>query len=1732
MAALPIAMIGATLLGLGAGIASLHSGESERDGIQLLSGQYVRIQSRVRLSEEGKKRRPDSCLVASEDGTVTKVDIAGRKATVRCNKNRRAAPEEIPAEDLEVIDSGINAPGISIPGGYLTEGASVRMLDSSKRTNKGKALASPFYNPVGTVMVIDKVQKQVVVLSNHLNNKSTAQEYYNIDDLEFVSGPSADARKGAEAGLALKIGSTVELTDEAKKKYAPGVVNTTFNKPLEKKLADPKWEKFGIVKSITLDPKDNKKKIVIVRCVSKDSKKEVLEQKYDFTDLKAIPAISVERAGIAVFGGMAEMDTKVKLRSERKSAVASKSLGRSAFGDVGTVSDLEPNDPNNLKVFVTCNGINPDEQTGDWYQPEDLELAEPEDTEGEAVFGGRVVVGSTVRVMQSARGKKCLGTPEFGDVGTVKGIDPSAADNLKINVTCGRSDAKQSEWYDPRDLSLYFPVDESGSELEKAKVALADAQKELSAWQLQPQTYRRSEDGRKDRNTLEGKVAAAQAEVDRLSGQGLDKTKANEMRNDSEEKLDEAMKLKRELEAVRLKLSRDSTCKKPDRSTKYKENTDKVLLKWLNDMTVDKSDYSEIGLEPLQYSNSYRVALTEVQTAFRSFEAQAKDDATFKAYSDLNLAKLVLRKALKKDRSDTESFSNLDDKLLDIAKEQAIFDKIEPNPYKSALKTVDEKLKKLQEVTTQIQSAAYSGDSPAEKLLKRVEELEKKTSDDINGNDTDLQKATREYNNAFAGEQANKHILERVKYDYDQKFLAATGKGKTGQPKPTEVELGKLFDKVEDARREYIKSQTDTLKKRKAQALLSAKTTCSEITLESINDMKEKIQKIINGKCGVLTTIDDLLDKVDDLISKRKRAFTMSQAVLDPKFGDPGNAIFDIPITSPEDRIAEIQTAMAEVEKEPTLGKLKDLTDLCGRYNNDGGLLNAAIKIKLRDAPKNTCGPYTLSPPVAPKVPRPDNTVPPSPAPEPAPATSRTRRTGSQVLDDLAEKARIRNEKVQEDNRKAHIEDAKLKAEAERRRQEAEAAKAELALAPAPEPECPFKVGDIVHVTDPMFNPNDRYVIVTVTDCNSVQVVNEGQSESTQKPMEFSIQRIQAVVPPTAGKRKWPFYGRRTTRRSQRGAGEAEVNALKSADRELSERLKEMNANPGNRLLIEAVRKATEDANRARAASERAANIENNPFATPTDPATTYVRNPAGQTQQIMDAQIREDNRRANEAYNGSIATRNPLQLDTDLPPPLPPAQPEFDRAENKRQFDEAIRATEEKVRVQLEQNQREYERQLAEKQRVQDEVIAELRMIAEKGAFDARQEATRKELQRKEAEIEKQKKQLLQEVLDKNKGVRYRAEEELQRKVGNFKAKYDNESAQKRINKLFDTIETNNKEIDKENTREAEKKEAERRKEKEEDEARIKRVKEEREAFLKTKEQKDLEAELLAQGGPELLAAWKKDQKAKAKDAKMMEGIKARNALISLRNAENAKLWEDYDKQYSNYTNDTREYDSCMTKYRNDLAKYNEDKNKHIHMIAKDLGDDQILRLQSRGVGSSLMLDEARKLMIDADAQQRTVMDLKTDLQFTLASSSDADIAKAVGFYEAELQKLKTCISKGKEDAIAEYEKDLAEIEKRKREITTKTFEVKVPQDNQQPQGNTDYLKNMTKTQLTSEIAKLKAEKAGIKPNPGQTTLSGKQNKRIANLDVKIKFANQRFNDPSTSAGGNRRMTMRRRRV
>jgi hypothetical protein len=528
---LPMAMLGATVLG-GIGVYVGLIETEEKGSIKLSSGQRIYVGSEVRLNKDKKDGYPNSCLNKMGNGRVTEINDSKRTVKVSCG---RGFPEELPADVLDIVSSGINAAGIAIPGGYLIEGTRVRLLQSARAKNRGKGLASPFANAVGMVTHINPKRKtEVMVRTERLDNsKGSFEENYQVEDLEFVSGPSQPGKRGIQGGT-IGIGSTVQLKrgpdgkidPEVKKKHA----NTLFGKGSQAyRLTGEKhndamgivreWETFGTVTRILADPKTSKD-FATVRCVSKDASKSVVEEEYELNDLEAVPARSVPRPGIPIFGGMANNDVKVRLRAERKEAVASKPLGRPAFGDEGTVVDIQPEDNDNLQVLVVCNGKNPDELTKEWYEPEDLEIAEPEETEGEAVFGGRVTVGSLVRVRQSARGKKCLGTMEVGDVGAVKGIDPNAGENLKINVTCGRSmNSKKSEWYDPRDLELFFATEEAGTPLARAQAILLEAQRELNNLKArqEPPTVESITEQRR----LEGIVKEAQETVNKLTGESV-----------------------------------------------------------------------------------------------------------------------------------------------------------------------------------------------------------------------------------------------------------------------------------------------------------------------------------------------------------------------------------------------------------------------------------------------------------------------------------------------------------------------------------------------------------------------------------------------------------------------------------------------------------------------------------------------------------------------------------------------------------------------------------------------------------------------------------------------------------------------------------------------------------------------------------------------------------------------------------------------------------------------------------------------------------------------------------------------------------------------------------------------------------------------------------------------------------------------------------------------------------
>jgi hypothetical protein len=616
------------------------------------------------------------------------------------------------------------------------------------------------------------------------------------------------------------------------------------------------------------------------------------------------------------------------------------------------------------------------------------------------------------------------------------------------------------------------------------------------------------------------------------------------------------------------------------------------------------------------------------------------------------------------------------------------------------------------------------------------------------------------------------------------------------------------------------------------------------------------------------------------------------------------------------------------------------------------------------------------------------------------------------------------------------------------------------------------------------------------------------------------------------GKRKWPFYGHRTTRR--RGGGPNEDRALAQAKMVLAGRMRALRQAPGNPALIQAVKDATEAVQRARNAKT---DTEKNPFYG----APPNIRPSA---QEIAQQQL-------NEGMEEEKENRELLEeLETEHAAETEAAAAANAKAKSDAERNAAAKAATAEEKAEAAADAKAIaDAKAAARAEYLRQINANLKtwIHLKFGTLSAEEQADKFEEYKANLEKNAEFWKSVNATLNANLDAAYNklkaaakaaasAGQTVKVTAANI-GKYLNPA--QGIASLKSTFnEWANKRAEAQFVKEIAQKK------KDEDTADIIRKR------AKAKGKSDEEADALKEEFLKTTAFKRKE----AKDAQRAED--QRNAYIRRTNRENNAMIDaakkDYNKKLAAYESLKEKYDKDIDvynewvekdkKYNECDAKYGENKRiwldelnawlATLDTIAKELSSDQILRLQSRGVGSSLMLDEARKLMIDADEQQRTVMESKTDLQFTLASSSDADIAKAVGFYEAELQKLKTCMSKGKEDAIAEYEKDLAEIEKKKKEITAKTFEVKAPQDNQQQQGNTDYLKSMTKTQLTAEIAKLKNEKGAIKPNPGQTTLSGKQNKRIASIDTKIKFANTRLNDPSTPAGGNRRMTMRRRRV
>jgi len=517
---------------------------------------------------------------------------------------------------------------------------------------------------------------------------------------------------------------------------------------------------------------------------------------------------------------------------------------------------------------------------------------------------------------------------EVGDIGMVKGIDPGAAEDLRVNVTCGRSmNAKQSEWYDPRDLEIFFGTEETGTPLAQAQSDLLEAQRELD--NLNSRQGIPTVDTITEKRRLEGIVKAAQQNVDKLSGQSLDSSKVTEVYKNTKEKLESALKLKRDTEALRLKASKETTCSRDlGRSNDYRDKSNEIVDEWNRTMEILEPDF--VQLKPIQGSDSFKSAWRTLYQHFKIFSTAPLDETTRNAF----LGVLENRRELKQlladsSRASDEGFTYLDEKLQSLSQATVVYDAIPTNPYKSALEVVDRDVRKLQEVVSDIRTNAYSGNTPSEKLLKRIIQLQKDSIDKETAAKKKLNDATDTYFNKLKVESVAwyKYQTEKDKYQAAFKNEKLTP-GSAGAEDQLKLSI--------DALKTYLAARMDTVKAKKAEAIASSECACIQISTESVKEMRQKVENVVNEKCKILQSADDVIESINKLIVKRQRAFLASQIALDPTKGDPENARFAADVNGDfKGRIDLLNAARESVLSDPTTENLQKLVDLCGQYSGD-----------------------------------------------------------------------------------------------------------------------------------------------------------------------------------------------------------------------------------------------------------------------------------------------------------------------------------------------------------------------------------------------------------------------------------------------------------------------------------------------------------------------------------------------------------------------------------------------------------------------------------------------------------------------------------------------------------------------------------------------------------------------------------------------------------------------------
>ena len=984
MAALPIALLVSTVFAAGAVGVSQYFGVTDEEGIVLNSGSIIRVGSQVRIAGASTKKLADTCLAKTtntEPGLVTSINKDKKLVTVKCVRKNglKVDTMTVDANDLEVVFGGPQAAGIQIMGGYATEGSIVQ-LKSSEKSGNSRALASPYYNSTGTVIQVYQKTKQLLVRATPTSNTNMKMEdqIYDGDTLQFVSPPRADRAIGLGNGV-IRIGSSVQLVmrEDGKTPVKPNG-----------KLADPGYEKIGKVMTVDVDPSDRSKRLVRVKCFGKaDTKYSNVNREvvYKEDELEAVPASKIPRTGVPIFGGLAALDVKVKIREERREVLKSKPLGRAAFGDMGTVGEIQKDSPDNLQVYVICNGLNPEEETGDWYEPEDLEMAEIDDKTGTPVFGGQVVVGSFVRVMESAKGRKCLGKSAYGDIGIVRGIDPTAAENLKLKISCGKdANTKQTEWYTPEEVMFYDPESEVGTELDKAKSRLARANDEL-----------RTAEQAGDEPAItaaKAKVEKSQKEVDELSGQRVSSQKANEVLSALSRKLADSRKLLQKSRDLREDIARETSCSKSTLSTvqQYINLTNTIIQNWMIANSVPTPDELSVARTKIQGSAVYESAMKKLVRAMNL----AKSSGDIPEYLAKTQAENNLKNATTRSSDDPESKFDIADGLLSaLAVATRNFKNLPATPEKAKYEAVDEALARFQDVTRDLETAAYAGDTPAEATMREVQETLVLKREELLSLQTQHEEKDAAANDACDEAHVKKAEADRAELVYNAAVkadrgdlnkddaatqarivaltaeidrLSTPGTGATG-PAPAQFltptmlqnsqEINRLniekagLEKLLESRttakksptdalkvfmvalRDYVKQQKKCLDERRKERKISSRYGCLQISIDAAEDLIKKLKVEVDGRCGLIDKADEVIGVVETLVDAREKAYTAVQIAVDPtkRSGTFAAPFKGMPV---ETLIRTFQTLGAQIEQDPTTDRLRELVRMSGTYSN------------------------------------------------------------------------------------------------------------------------------------------------------------------------------------------------------------------------------------------------------------------------------------------------------------------------------------------------------------------------------------------------------------------------------------------------------------------------------------------------------------------------------------------------------------------------------------------------------------------------------------------------------------------------------------------------------------------------------------------------------------------------------------------------------------------------------